>query len=851
METGRIEPIPQGTVTSPHGFVAGATSAGIKKEQGALDLGILFSQALCLTAGVFTCSGIKAAAVTLSQQRLIAGKARAVVIWEKKLSPEDPYVGLGLNNLADLYRKQGQYSQAEPLYKRSLAIRENALGTEHPQLATLLNSMGQLYWVQGRYVEAEPLYKRSLAIREKALGGAHPAVALSLNNLALLYVDTGRYVEAEQLYKRSLAISEKALGGEHPIVALGLNNLALLYVNQGRYMDAEPLYQRSLAIREKVFGPEHPDVAQSLSNISNLFAAQGKYRDSFELKLRVNAIQEKLIDQVSGASSTDGALQFLSTLEASKHSFLALVAAEFRQDKAACREALGLLLKRKGILLETQRRMQQALLDMNDQEAVSVLDQLSVVRTQISKLAFADASGGGKNVENLKEKLQQLHMRKDALESTLGQLSKPYEQSRKVSQATVEEVSKCLPQGSLLVEFARTNFYNFQAKGKERRRLPAHYLSFLLLPNGEQNVILVDHGPAEEVDHLVEEMKKDFLQSGQDKNYKEKRRKLHDILFSPIQREIGVPNQIFLCPDGPINMLPFEVLLDSEGKYLIEKTSFNYLSAGRDLVGFSKAMAASDGTFILVGDPNFDLDPQASDQILNKFAVKAKTDTVSIRSPELRGLHFERLPGTREEIQGIGKLIDKSKCEMLLDEMALKEVIYSRKAPRVLHLATHGFFLDTPFENDSGVIMKDPLVRSGLALAGANRFSNEGSTPGRNGILTAEEVLGLPLRGTELVVLSACQTGLGEIKSGEGVFGLRRAFTQVGVRSLVMSMWSVPDLETQELMEQFYQNFCRRGRDRCQALREAILSEKKIAEERYGNENPLYWGAFVFLGQAK
>jgi Tfp pilus assembly protein PilF len=220
---------------------------------------------------------------------------RSLAIWEKALGPEHRDVATGLNNLAELYRSQGKYAEAEPLYQRSLAIMEKALGPEHPAVATSLNNLALLYDNQGKFAEAEPLHQRSLAIWEKALGPEHPDVAQSLNNLASHYDDQGKYAEAEPLYQRSLAIREGALGPEHPDVATSLNNLALLYHNQEQYVEAELLYQRSLAIREKALGPEHPAVATSLNNLAELYRNQGKYAETEPLYRRSLAIWEKAL----------------------------------------------------------------------------------------------------------------------------------------------------------------------------------------------------------------------------------------------------------------------------------------------------------------------------------------------------------------------------------------------------------------------------------------------------------------------------------------------------------------------------------------------------------------------------
>jgi tetratricopeptide (TPR) repeat protein len=773
---------------------------------------------------------------------------RSLAICEKALGADHPHVATSLNNLGELYRIQGQYAQAESLYKRSLAIREKALGADHPDVAMSLNNLGELYKTQGQYAQAELLHKRSLAIREKALGADHPDVAMSLNNLAWFYENQGQYAQAESLYKRSLAILEKALGADHPDAALSLNNIAWVYKTQGKYAQAESLYKRSLAILEKALGTDHPKVAAILRNISDLFASQGKYRDSFELKLRVNGIYEELIDRVAGSSSGERTMQFLATIKNHRDIFLTLVTTQFREDRSAIKEAFGFLLRRKGIVLETQRRMQLALLDLGDKDAAIVFDELSIIRARISILAFADSSRI--KIEILQDELKHLYEQKAALESKLSQISQPYDLSRRLSKANVDKMAEVLPKGAVLVEFARTDFFNFQATGIEKKWLPAHYLSFLLLPNKEKNVVLIDHGSADEIDQLVIDLKNALAHSDQETKVKEKSRKLHDMIFAPIQREIGVSQQIFLSPDGALNIIPFEVFQDSDGSYLIEKFTFNYLSAGRDLLGFTRKMAGT-GNCILLGDPDFDLGPKSRDEILNRLALKADTAIISASSMEARGLNFERLPGTREEVIAIGELLGKDNCEIFLDKLALKEVIYSRKSPRILHLATHGFFLNTRNATSPIVNFENLLVHSGLAFAGANRMSTDSSIQARYGILTAEEVLGLPLRGTELLVLSACETGLGEVISGEGVFGLQRAFNQIGVRSLVMSMWSVPDRETKEFMVEFYQNFHGRKMDRCQALRQAALKQKSLVKQRYGKDNPFYWGAFVFLGQSK
>ena len=228
-------------------------------------------------------------------------------------------------------------------------------------------------------------------------------------------------------------------------------------------------------------------------------------------------------------------------------------------------------------------------------------------------------------------------------------------------------------------------------------------------------------------------------------------------------------------------------------------------------------------------------------------------------------MHFEPLPGAEKEALMVADLIGSDKVKLYLGKEATEDVFMQIENPKFLHIATHGFFLSedkfdvSQSQNQRGFKktekketrkrfqIENPLLRAGLAFAGANKVLEGKSNV--NGIITAEKILGLRLLGTDMVVLSACETGLGKIKGGEGVFGLRRAFTQAGARSLVMSMWSVPDLETSELMANFYGNIISGKMNRAQALRQAIVKQIGIVRKRYDTAYPFYWGAFIFMGE--
>ncbi len=789
---------------------------------------------------------------------------RSLAMAEKELGDEHPWLASSLNNLAGLYDNMGNYSAAEPLYQRSLSIYKKAKGPNHPNVAMSLNNLAGLYRAMGNDSAAEPLLKQSLEILEKALDPEHPHVAASLNNLAVLYSSMGNDAAAEPLYQRSLTIREKTLGSEHPAVANSLNNLAVFNYEMGDYAAAEPLFNRSLRIYENALGPEHPRVADTLTNSAKLDAKQGKNQRALSSMMRIQVIEDRMIEQVSGFTSAKRTMQYLTKIRRNMDALVSLVCTRFKADNVASRQAFEVWLQRKGLVLEAQRRMQEALLEAGDTEANKVFDELSQTRSRLAQMTFAGP--GKEGVDAYRKNLKELNDRREELDAKLSRLSRPYAEARKAKKVTASELAAALPPDTALVDFARIYIFNFEAKGKEQKWLPEHYLAFVLTPGKGQDVALFDLGPAEDIDTALDQLKS-ALKQRKEANSLNLGRRLHDTVFAPVQKELGGAKRVFISPDGALNLIPFELLRDPEGKYLIETYTFNYLAAGRDLAGFGEKKASAEKP-LLLGDPDFDLDTKQRASVLANAGLSSNTAVAATRSAELGGMHFKRLPGTRKEVSSIDDLIGKDRCEVLFDRSALEEVLQSHKAPRILHLATHGFFLkdqevvampgfrgvgvmemDQPFVRPLGpiVTVENPLLRCGLALAGANRAGS--AEKGGDGILTADEVLNLSLRGTELVVLSACETGLGEVKKGEGVYGLRRAFAQAGARSLVMSMWSVPDRETKELMVAFYRNALGGKMDRCQAMRQAALMQKEVVRQRYDQDIPYYWGAFVFLGQ--
>ena len=693
--------------------------------------------------------------------------------------------------------------------------------------------------------------------------------AARLNQQVIKLYQEGRYREAIPLAEQALAIREKALGPEHPDLAASLHNLAEIYRTLGDYAKAEPLYRRSLAIREKALGPEHPDVATSLNSLAEFSAATGDFQGALALFRRAQTIDGKLIEAVLGFTSDTQKLSFLATRRGPLEGFLALINQHLGSSPAARMDALDVWLQRKGAILEAQKRFQDALVSADDPEALQVFQALASVRARLSQLVFAGP--GKEGPERYQERIAALEREKGDLEARLSQLSQAFATRQKTARADSAQVARALPLGAALIDIARVDGVNFQAKGKGKKWLSAHYLAFVLHAGPGAQATLLDLGDAEAIDRLMARFKKWVTSDNAigRQNALAAARDLHAQVFAPLKPALGPVKEIFVAPDGNLNLLPFEVLQGPDGKFLIEEYTFYYVGSGRDLLGFGTNSKSSGGKTLLLGDPDFDLDPDEKVATLRQLALAGGNEAAGAqRSAELRGFSFSRLPGTRQEVRAIQALLGKDKAELFTGKDALEELLHQKVPPRILHIATHGFFLSdvdlaSLRDDDRGLRqqgtgptpvgeaaqIENPLVRSGIALAGANRALAASDLGQSDGLVTAEKILGLRLRGTDLVVLSACETGLGEVQSGEGVFGLRRAFTQAGAKSLVMSMWSVPDRETQELMVQFYTNMQSGTMNRAQALRQAALKQMQVVKARYGEAHPFFWGAFVFLGE--
>ncbi len=817
---------------------------------------------------------------------------RALEINEQKLGKDHLSVALSLNNLAELYYTTGRYAEAEPLYKRALEIYEEAHGKDHPSVATILNNLAGLYYTTGRYAEAEPLYKRALDIKEQKLGKDHLSVALSLNNLAELYRTTGRYAEAEPLLKRALEIKEQKLGKDHPLVATSLNNLALLYRTTGRcaetepllkrvleideksrgkdhpdvatslnnlaalyydtrrYAEAEPLYKRALEINEQKLGKDHPSVATGLYNLAELYGSIGRHQESHTLFTRSAAINDKTKEMTFSLLSEKQKLTYMNQNTYRVDTFLSLTALYLIADKAAVTDTFNTWILWKGSVLEAQGRYMDSLMYSDNPVIQKKFQELTEVRRDLARLQFSKPEK--MTAEEYQKRLSELDKRKEALEAELSSLSQEFWLAKQAGKVNVQKLSSLFPKDSAYLDFAKVNLYDFQT-GKWGT---SHYLLFVLIPGEKREVRLLDVGATERIDRHISAYLNGIEKEKLPSTLEKEAQSLYELIIKPIEPLVKGKKHLFVSPDGNLNLIPFEVIVTPGGLYLLEKYQISYLGAGRDAVKFAKA-ALRGGTSLIMADPDYNLGIKDMEKVKREMGVKEEHMRGEI-SADVRGLQFSPLPETKDEanaIEGVLKSGFKHQVRNLQGAKALEEMLYGSASPKVLHLATHGYFLQALPQAEretrgvkpigglgeiKALDTENPMLRSGIVLAGVNSALKEGRD---DGIVSAEKILGLRLRGTELVVLSACETGVGDVQTGEGVFGLKRAFILSGAKSMIMSLWSVPSAETVELMTEFY-NLLSQGKSKTEALRQAKLSIIKNPR----TSNPFYWGAFVLTG---
>ena len=752
-------------------------------------------------------------------------------------------------------KEQGQYAEGIAKGEQALALREAVLGGAHPEVAACLHLLGEMSWRQGEYARAEPLLQQALVFREAALGEHHPLVADSLRNLAIVYMGLSQYEKAEPLLQQALTIQEAALGEHHPDVALSLNNLATLYMRQSQYGKAEPLYERALAIREAALGEHHPDVAQSINDLALLRLAQHRAAQALPLLTRAFTISEQRLRKEALDFSEARLASFLQFLRTDEEHLYALLRAH-PDDAALQRLALSAVLLLKGRSLEEASNTSRTILRSLSPEDKDTFERLRGLRTLLAQLSLQGP--GDSSPADYKQRLKELTEQGDALETELARRSAPLRALAALPPPSeiVERVAEALPKDGALVEFiAYEERPLVPQPSTAKAQLPPQlrYVALVLFSTG--SIRAVDLGPAAPMDEAASKLRKAL--SLRDAAVQRPAQALYALAFKPLLPVLGSTRHLVLAPDGQLSLIPFAALHDGKS-FLIDSFDFTYLTSGKEVLPRIEGPPAS-GSVVVLADPDFS-SPAAPVAATVAVAPALASRSASLERffrhvrADLAQQAWAPLPGTRQEAEAIQRLIPQT--QLYLGQEASKQHLLQLAAPGVLHIATHGFFLEDAAAPpgargvahfSSAVSSRpppDPLLRSGLVLAGArtpNSTAASAQSRAASSLVTALELSGVDLWGTQLVVLSACDTGRGDVKRGQGVYGLRRALVNAGAETVVMSLWKVNDESTRQLMEAYYRNLLA-GQGRAGALRQAMLWL------RQQQPHPYAWAPFIALG---
>jgi CHAT domain-containing protein/tetratricopeptide (TPR) repeat protein len=724
----------------------------------------------------------------------------------------------------------------------------------------------------GDYARAEALDKRSLEIRRKVLGENHPSYAQSLNNLALVYQHMGDYARAEPLCKKASEVWRKVVGENHPDYATSLNNLAGLYQAKGDYARAEGLYEQAIEIFRKAVGQNHPLYSQTVNNLAVLYAAWDKPGEALQcFNKDMKSLHAHTLTVLAGLSQ-ERKLDFLRYVWSRLECYLSFVLSYPNAPGSIVGGAMWLA-RWKALSAEVQTEQYRLLRLAKDAETRKLLDDLESARRELARWTLSPPAK--MSFEDVRQRREESEKKVSELEEAVGKRSLEFAELRRIGSADLAQIAQSLPADAVLIDFARFRQCNFKAKGNEPRWGEYRYLAFTTHPSSfiPHQSVLIDLGPARPIDDAVaafraaiENPTNESPLTNHVSRITKPLKTLSNLVLCPILQHVKGRDHLILCPDGQLSLVPFECLLTDDRKYLIESFQISYLGAGREAVAYGghDVVGATRASPLLVGDPDFDLRVVLAPSGGQMAPLAPPVLPITRASRDLGAARFDRLPGTRMETELAGKMLQGN---LLLDREAVEGAVKRASRPDVLYLATHGFFLpdqeiprDNALGTPRGVMIgeegprtpkgriENPLLRCGLAFAGANhRDSVPPESGADDGILTGMEVAGLDLRGTKLVVLSACETGIGDVKQGEGVMGLRRAFLLAGARRVLSTLWKVPDQQTQELMTDFVKRW-QSGTPAVKALRDAQLATIERLRKERGEAHPFFWAAFTMTG---
>ena len=772
--------------------------------------------------------------------------AGALDIRKEKFGEEDPGVASSLNNYAVLHYNLGRYNEAEKTFSSALSVVRSSELTSSMPHSIILNNQAMLFQAIGRFQEAEASLQQAIDIAEKLQSKKSKNHLKFLSNLALLYQQMGKYDDAEGIYLGM----EKRLGKTNPDYASMLSNQASLYMLMDKKDKVENLLKTSAGIYKSSFGEDSPAYAKVISDLGNFYRINARYAEALSLLEKALAIREKSLGKnhphyvqsqedlaifhwKNGAPDKARALygelmtrslEFINTYfppmsESEKTKYWDVLSPRFQRfynfaiDVSpnipdVVKDLFDYQIATKALLLNSTNKVKQSIL--NSRDGLLIRDYMIWVdqKEQLARLyAYSKTE-----LKEQKINLDSIERATNGMEKSLSERSKDFSEGYRATGTSFTKIRDLLTESEALVEIIRVRNYDQVFTNGSR------YVALIL----KKGMPLPSMKVMENGDQLETRYAKFYRNAIQQKVQDDYS---YDQYWARLEEELQNKKAIYFSPDGVFNQLNLNTLKKPGADYIINRYDLTILGNSKDLI-----------------------------TIKSKKPVNTGKHATLLGFPDYGGSNITALPGTKVEIDAISNLLKASgyQLNVLTLAGATEAKLKSVKSPELLHIATHGYFLQDVEKSGAafGIHLENasdnPLLRSGLLLAGAAKTLSGAASPNLssndNGILTAYEAMNLNLEGTQLIVLSACETGLGDIRAGEGVYGLQRAFQVAGADALIMSLWKVDDTATQLLMKNFYTNWIKL-RNKQKAFRQAQVQ----LMARY--KDPYYWGAFIMMGQ--
>ena len=764
---------------------------------------------------------------------------KAMELYKRNLGTEHPEYAKSLNNLANYYLNVGNYSESIKYIIEALEIYERTIGTENPLYAASLNILAIIHSKVGSYSAAIKFGKMAMETYKKTSGSEHTDYARSLNNLAYYYSQVGDYSEAIRLGTEAMEVRKRSLGIEHPFYATSLLNLSIHNACLGNYDEAIRLGTEAKEILKKIFGTGHPYYSQSLKLLTNYYKGYGNYIEAF------NCLQHCLINSQSFVLNnfTELSSRNQDNMWTNEYAYTFNTLLPYIATKCQTKQSISELYDKtclfaKGILLNTGIEMRKLILESGDSVMIDKYNVLSSNINLYYKLIEKPIKERFMNTDSLNKVIEQQEME-------LARESKVYGDYTHNLTISWKDVQSKLGDNDIAVEFLDFPVVNTDS---------TMYVALTLKKDYDSP-------------HMVTLFERNQLKAIPENIYYTQT-DVSNIIWKPIEEELKGVKNIYFSPSGELHRIGIEYLPISKTENICDVYTLHRLSSTRQLAVVQDETKGKNT--ILYGGINYDEksniistdSASIKEPVLRSaFTYRADVDSLSLRNS------YDYLEGTKKETDLIAEDMKQHSIPYNYyngtdaTEESFKHLDGTR--PKMMHIATHGFYfteeeaVKSQFARpemelliDGGrqtgrIVEQKPMTRSGLLFSGCNRTVRHEKVPDEeeDGILTAQEISTLDLRGLDLVVLSACQTGLGDIVSGEGVFGLQRGFKKAGAKTIIMSLWNVNDESTMKMMTSFYHHYLE-GMSKQDAFHTAQDELRKASPSQ--QERP-DWAAFIML----